>query len=194
MAGTIQVEHLFRHREAASAGGAQLHQRQRIDLQQADVLGQLVLALVQVVIGHLHGLDVEQQLFAGQQAFVAVQIVELDVGQRGIAQLVLQRALGLLGDLEGKLEGLGIKRFDFALHQGIEADGGLLDLESRRRCRCLAGNRRSAGRSPSASDGLSYSFLAMASRICAPRICLKIWLISALAELLWKIHSSSRRE
>ena len=45
------------------------------------MLGQLVLALVEIVVGHLHGLDVEQQFFAGQQAFVSVEVVELNVGQ-----------------------------------------------------------------------------------------------------------------
>ena len=52
-----------------------MNQRQRIDLKQADVLGEFVLALVEVVVGHLHGLDIEQQLFTGQQPLRAGQPV-----------------------------------------------------------------------------------------------------------------------
>ena len=61
-------------------------------------------------------LDVEQELLPGEQAFVSVEIVELNVGQRRIAELVLQRALGFLGDLKGELERFGVKPFDLALH------------------------------------------------------------------------------
>ena len=62
---------------------AQLDQRQRVHLEQADVLGQLVLALVQVVVGHLHALDVQVELLAGQQAFLAGQVAELEIAQLG---------------------------------------------------------------------------------------------------------------
>ena len=93
------------------------------------MFGHLVLTLVEIVVGHFHGLDVEQQLFAREQPLIAVQIIELNVGQGGIAQLVLQRALGLFGDLEGQLERLGIERLDVALQEGVEADGRLLAWE-----------------------------------------------------------------
>ena len=68
----------------------------------------LIFALVEIVVGHFHGLDVEQQLFAREQSFIAIQVIELNVGQRGISQLVLQSPLGLFGHFEGQLEGLGI--------------------------------------------------------------------------------------
>ena len=73
-------------------------ERQRSHLKQADVLGQLVLAHVEVVVGHLHALDVVEHLFAGQQSFHAVEVVGLNVGEAAIAELVLQRLLRLLGD------------------------------------------------------------------------------------------------
>ena len=101
-------------------------QRQRIDLQQADVLGQLVLALVQFVVGHLHALDVQVELLAGQQAFLAGQVAELEIAQLRVAQFVLQRALGLLGDVEGELEALGVEPLHLALHPGVERLVGLL--------------------------------------------------------------------
>ena len=104
----------------AAAGRAQLQQRQRVDLEQADVLGQLVLALVQLVVGQLHALDVEVELLAGEQALLAGEVAELEEGQVRVAQLVLQRALGLPGDVEGELEALAVERPHLALHPGVE--------------------------------------------------------------------------
>ena len=102
------------------------NQRQRIDLQQADVLGQLVLALVEVVVGHLHALDVQVELLAGQQALLAGQVAELEIAQLRVAQFVLQGALGFLGDVEGELEALRVEPLHLALHPGIERLVGLL--------------------------------------------------------------------
>ena len=41
--------------------------------------------------------------------FFAGQVAELEVAQLGVAQLVLQGALGLLGDVEGELEALRVQ-------------------------------------------------------------------------------------
>ena len=54
MAGTIEVESSSGMVKRAGSRGAQLQQGQRIDLAQADMLGEFVLALVQIVVGHLH--------------------------------------------------------------------------------------------------------------------------------------------
>ena len=111
MARAVHVEQRLGQPHRAAAGRAQLQQRQRIHLQQADVLGQLVLALVEVVVGHLHALDVQVELLAGQQALLAGQVAELEIAQFRVAQLVLQGALGLLGDVEGELEALAYSPF-----------------------------------------------------------------------------------
>ena len=85
VARAVEIESYFRNREGACAGSAELHESQWIDLPQADVLGKLVLALVEVVISHLHGLDVEEKFFTSQQSFGAIEIVVLNVAQGGIA-------------------------------------------------------------------------------------------------------------
>src|SRR5262249_47115755 len=105
--GSIEVEQLFRQSETATSCGAQLHKRQRINLQEAYMLRQLIFPLIQVMVGHLHGLNVEEQLLAGQESLSSVEVVELDVGQGWIAQLVLQREFGFLRSVKGKMESFG---------------------------------------------------------------------------------------
>jgi hypothetical protein len=126
VAGAIHIEEHLRQVHGAAARGAQLDQRQRVHLQETNVFGQLVLAQVVFMIGHLHALEVEVEPLAGQQAFLAREIAELQVGQARIAQLVLQGPLGLLGDVEGELEALGIEPAHLALHPGVKGLVGLL--------------------------------------------------------------------
>lgn len=120
MPGTVHVEQRLGQPYRAAAGGAQLDERQRVHLEQADVLGQLVLALVEVVVGHLHALDVHVELLPGQQALLAGQVAELKIAQFRIAQFVLQGAFGLFRNVEGELKALGIQALDLALHPGVE--------------------------------------------------------------------------
>ncbi len=89
------------------------------------MLGQFVLAPVQLQVGHLHALHVQVELLPGQQSFLAGQVAELEVAQRRVAQLVLQGALGLLGDVEGELEHLPIQPAHLPLHPGVERFVGL---------------------------------------------------------------------
>lgn len=53
------------------------------------MFGQLVFALIEVVISHFHALDVQVELFPGQQTLLADQIAELKITQLRVAQLVL---------------------------------------------------------------------------------------------------------
>ncbi len=83
------------------------------------MLGQLVLTLVELGIGHLHALDVQEEFLAREQAFLARQVAELQVAQLGLAQFVLQGALGLAGDVERELEALRVQATHFAFHPGV---------------------------------------------------------------------------
>ena len=101
-----------------------VEQRQRVELAQRDVPGQLELALVVVVIGHLHPLEVEMQRLAGEQALVAgVPVVELDelgVVELGAHQLLLHRLLGLARGVAGEAVVLVVEAGQLALHPVVE--------------------------------------------------------------------------
>ncbi len=97
------------------------------------MLGQLVLALVVVVIGHLHALEVEVQRLTGEQALAAaIPVVELDKGQLVQLrphQLVLHGLLGPAGDVEGELVILVIELGKLALHPVVERFAGELGFQ-----------------------------------------------------------------
>jgi hypothetical protein len=60
--------------------------------------------LIQVVIGHFHRPDVEHQLVAREQSFRTIKVAIAYERQRRVAKLILERALGLLRNLERELE------------------------------------------------------------------------------------------
>lgn len=122
----VEVEELLRERDRAAARSAQLQQRLRRDLAQADVLGQLVLAAVELVVGELHALEVQQQPLTAEKLLAPGLVAELQEGLGGFAQLALQGSLGPLGRVEGHLEALRVQPADLALHPGVQLPVGAL--------------------------------------------------------------------
>ena len=109
MPWAIHVKQLFVHLERAFSGGAQSDQGFRGDLEQADVLGQLVLALVLVEVGDIHALQVVVEVVAGQQPFLqTVPIHDLDEIRVRQSQLEPKRPLRALGHAEGELVALEV--------------------------------------------------------------------------------------
>src|SRR5690242_9083496 len=92
------------------------------------MLGEFILALVQVLVRGLHVPEVEGQSLPSQKPLGPVEIVEADVAQRRVAQLVLERAFGFSRLVEGELKGVGMESLQLAAHVGMKAGGGLLRL------------------------------------------------------------------
>src|SRR5262249_15468520 len=128
---TAEVKDLFGDGECAGASRPELEQALRAYLQEAHVLGELVLSPVELDVRHLHALDVLVELLAGEQALLASEVAELDVRETWVAELLLQRALGLARDVERELEGLAIEPLHLALHPRVEGLVRHLALEKR---------------------------------------------------------------
>ena len=71
MARRVEIEKGFGKADCAPALSAQLQQGYRIDLGEADVFGQLIFAVVEVLVGDLHAFDVEPEFLAGEQSLFA---------------------------------------------------------------------------------------------------------------------------
>ena len=171
VAGAVHVEQSLGQAHRAATGRAQSNQCQRVHLEQADVLGQFILTLVEFVVGHLHALDIDVELFSRQQTLLAGQVAKLEKADFRVAQLVLQGALGLFGNVEGELEALRIQPFHFALHPGIERLFVFFHC-----LLCASSSFRNCSISSACFICCRWFFnssSAMASRICAARSCLK---------------------
>ena len=146
-----------------------VEQRQRVELAQAHVLGQLVLAPVELLVGQLHALEVEVQPLAGEQPLPAGEVAVAQERAARVAQLVLQRALGLAGDVEGELEALRVQAAHLPAQPACRTPRWLvLPVFARR-----SGTARSRG-VRICCWWLCHSRSAIASRIWAARSCLKV--------------------
>ncbi len=117
-ARTIEIVKPLRDGDGAGTGHLQRQQRQRIELAQGNVPGQLEFAFVAIVIGHLHPLDVEIERLTAQQPFMTgVPVIELDeLGRIEFRphQFPLHRLLCLTGDIEGEAIVLIVEAGDLA--------------------------------------------------------------------------------
>ena len=133
VAGAIKIVEPFGNCHLAGAGRLEGEQRERVELAQRDVAGQLQFALVVVVVRHLHPLDVQIERLAGEQALApAVPVVELHeiLGvQFGAHQLLLHRPLGLARGVEGEPVVLVVEPRNLALHPQVEIFVGELVVE-----------------------------------------------------------------
>ena len=120
VARAVEVEELFGQVHRALSGRPQLDQRPGVDLAQAHVLRQLVLAPVELVVRQLHAFDVEGQPFPGEQLFATGQVVVLQEGAVRVAQLVLQRAFGFARGVEGELETARVEAARLAAQPSVE--------------------------------------------------------------------------
>src|SRR5581483_12253712 len=95
MTGIIEVEQFFGQLEKAATGFAQLHQRERIELQERDVLGQLKLAAILFEVRAFEAAQVILQFFSGEQPlFQTVPVAEIDIAAVLQAELKAERAFG----------------------------------------------------------------------------------------------------
>ena len=95
------------------------------------MLRQFMLTLVEVMVGHLHGLDVKVQFLTRQQSFEAGTIVVADERLIEVAKLMLQGTFRFLGDFKGKVETAAVQSLHLLPHPGIESSiGGLPSLFS----------------------------------------------------------------
>ena len=79
MAWVVEVEDLLGKAEEAAAGLPELDQRQRVELKQRDVLGQLELSDVAVEVGDIEPLEVKGKLVAGEKSFLErIPVAEAD--------------------------------------------------------------------------------------------------------------------
>jgi hypothetical protein len=120
VAAAVEVEDLLGEIDGALSPRSQLDERTGIELTQAHMLGQLVLALVELVIGQLHALDVERQPLPGEQLLAAGQVVVLQERAPGIPQLVLQCPFGLARGVERKLKAARVQAARLPAQPSVE--------------------------------------------------------------------------
>src|SRR5262249_18066275 len=109
---------------------AQLNEHQWEPVLQTDDLRDLELARVGFDVCHFQALEIEVELLPGEQPLLTREVAPLDEALRHIGQLVPKRAFGLPGQLQRKLEALGVKALRLALHPQVEVLGAGLSLIS----------------------------------------------------------------
>jgi hypothetical protein len=127
VARVVQVEQQLGQAHRALACGAQLHQREGVEVQQRYVLGQLPVAHVLLVVRGLHASQVQLQLVGGEQPLLeAVPVAEADIGGVAQPQLPPEALLGALCHGERELVGLEVGGAGLGDHPLVEFPVGEL--------------------------------------------------------------------
>ena len=110
----------LRHLEIGRPGRPESYERQRVQLRQGDVLGDLVFPLVLLQVAGLHALDVVDQAVGALQALLHAVPVAVRDERIVIPQLEAIAALRLLGELVSELVGLEIDGADLPDHPVVQ--------------------------------------------------------------------------
>ena len=116
----VHVVQDLRHLEVGRSGCPESYQRQRVQLRQGDVLGDLVFPLVLFQVAGLHALDVVDQTVGALQALLHAVPVSVRDERIVVAQLESIAALRLLGELVSQLVGLEIHGADLPDHPVVQ--------------------------------------------------------------------------